>query len=59
MVVLERDLDLEARAFEAVVGALDDLTPRTEIIRPGIVMFPTRGPSRYFGGDAPMARRLP
>lgn len=57
VVVLERDLDLEARAFEAVVGALDDLTPRTEIIRPGILAFPTRGPSRYFGGDAPMAHR--
>ncbi|MFN3219908.1 MAG: DNA polymerase Y family protein [Acidimicrobiales bacterium] len=57
VVVLERDLDLEARSFEAVVGALDDLTPRTEIIRPGILAFPTRGPSRYFGGDAPMAHR--
>lgn len=57
VVVLERDLDLEARAFEAVVGALDDLTPRTEIIRPGILAFPTWGPSRYFGGDETMAHR--
>lgn len=55
--VLERDLDLEARMFEAVVGCLDDLTPRTEILRPGLLAFPTRGPSRYFGGDQAMAER--
>lgn len=57
VVVLERDLDLEARMFEAVVGCLDDLTPRTEILRPGLLAFPTRGPSRYFGGDQAMAER--
>ena len=55
--VLERDPQLEARAFEAVVASLDDLTPRVEIVRPGMVVFPTLGPSRYFGGDLPMAHR--
>jgi protein ImuB len=49
--VVERDVDREARAFERVVGVLDDITPRVEIIRPGAVAFPTLGPSRYFGGD--------
>ncbi len=55
--VLERDLQLEARAFEAVAGSVDELTPRVEILRSGMILFPTRGPSRYFGGDEAMAER--
>jgi protein ImuB len=55
--VLEQDLQLEARAFEPVATALDDLTPRVEIVRPGLIVFSTRGPSRYFGGDQAMAQR--
>ncbi len=55
--VLERDLLLEARAFEPVAAALDDLTPRVEIVRPGLIVFPTRGPSRYFGGAQALAER--
>jgi protein ImuB len=55
--VVERDVALEARIFERVASALDDLTPRVEIIRPGMVVFPTIGPSRYFGGDEAMAHR--
>lgn len=55
--VLDRDLGLEARTFEPVVAGLEDLTPRTEIVRPGLVIFPSRGPSRYFGGDQAMATR--
>lgn len=57
LVVLERDIEAEARVFEEVVSVLDDLTPRVEIVRPGLVVFPTRGPSRYFGGDMAMAQR--
>ena len=50
--LVERDADREARTFEPVVAALDDITPRIEIVRPGSCLFPARGPSRYFGGDA-------
>jgi len=48
----------EARAFEPVVRAIEALTPRVEVHRPGRVGFPTRGPSRYFGGDTALADRL-
>jgi protein ImuB len=51
------DLDGEARAFEAVAGAVATLTPRVEVLRPGTLALPTRGPSRYFGGDAVLASR--
>ncbi len=57
LVVVEQDLARDARAFEPVVAALDALTPRVELTRPGQVAFPTRGPSRYFGGDAALVER--
>ena len=56
--VLAPDLAGEARAFEAVLRCLEDLTPRIEIDRPGVCSFLTRGPSRYFGGDQAMSERV-
>lgn len=58
LVVLEPDQGGEARAFEPVLRALDDITPRIEIDRPGQCSFFTRGPSRYFGGDSVMSQRV-
>ena len=51
----ERDEAREARLFEPVVAALDDVTPRVEVTRPGTCALVMRGPSRYFGGDAAVA----
>jgi protein ImuB len=51
LVVVEHDPARQARCFEPVVAALEALTPRLELTRPGRVAFPTGGPSRYFGGD--------
>ncbi|HZN14119.1 MAG TPA: DNA polymerase Y family protein [Acidimicrobiales bacterium] len=56
--VVEYDADRDARAFEPVVAAVESLTPRVEIVRPGLCVFDTRGPSRYFGGDEELARRI-
>ena len=56
--VLEYDADRDARAFEPVVAAVESLTPRVEIVRPGLCGFATLGPSRYFGGDEALVRRL-
>ncbi|HCH79602.1 MAG TPA: hypothetical protein DFK16_02460, partial [Acidimicrobiaceae bacterium] len=55
LVLHERDEAREARLFEPVVAALDDITPRVEVIRPGTCALVMRGPSRYFGGDAAVA----
>lgn len=57
-VVVETDEPLEARAFEAVARALGAVTHRLAVERPGLLWFPTRGPARYFGGDAEIARRV-
>ena len=58
LVVLERDPGAEARTFEAVARATEPITPAVVLERPGVLTFPTRGPSRYFGGDDALATRL-
>ncbi len=55
---VDADEVLEARAFELVARAVEALTPRVVYDRPGLCAFPTRGPSRYFGGDAALAARV-
>ncbi len=49
------DLEAEARAFEPVVAVIEEICPRIEIVRPGLVAVPARGPSRYYGGEAAVA----
>jgi protein ImuB len=58
LVVLDHDPARDARAFEPIVAALDAITPRVELTTPGQVAFPTRGPSRFFGGDDALAARV-
>ncbi len=48
----------DARAFHPVVDAVATMVPRLEITEPGVLTFATRGPSRYFGGDAALAVRV-
>ncbi|HEV8297583.1 MAG TPA: DNA polymerase Y family protein [Acidimicrobiales bacterium] len=58
LIVLERDEAREARLFEPVVAAVEAFAPRIEITRPGSCAVPTRGPARYFGGDASLAEQV-
>jgi hypothetical protein len=51
----EQEAGREARAFRAVVTALEAFATRVDPVRPGVCAVPTRGPSRYFGGDGPLA----
>jgi protein ImuB len=57
-VIVDADPALEARTFEIVARAVETLTPRVVLDRPGRCAFPTRGPARYFGGDEPLAARV-
>jgi protein ImuB len=50
--------ETDARVFEPIVAAITAFSPRVEIVRPGVVALATRGPSRYFGGDAALVTRL-
>ncbi|MCZ7528869.1 MAG: DNA polymerase Y family protein [Acidimicrobiia bacterium] len=58
LVAVDVDPLLEARAFEAVARAVESITPRLVLDRPGRCAFPTRGPARYFGGDEEVATQI-
>jgi protein ImuB len=49
--VVPADPDRDGRAFEPVAAAVEALAPRLEVVRPGVLAVPSRGPSRYYGGD--------
>ena len=55
LVIRPLDITGEARAFEALSRAVEVLAPRLALDRPGLLFVPTRGPSRYFGGDEAFA----
>jgi protein ImuB len=47
-----------ARAFERVVSAVEEFCPRVEVLFPGACAIDARGPARYFGGEARLARKI-
>lgn len=54
----ELDGGAAARAFEPVVAVVAEFCPQVEVLRPGVCAIPTRGPARYFGGEAELAAKL-
>jgi protein ImuB len=58
LTVVEYDAGRDARAFEPVVAAVEQLAPGVEVIRPGVCALAARGPSRYFGGEEAAAELL-
>ena len=58
LTVVEHDPGRDARAFEPVVAAVEELAPGVEVIRPGACAVAARGPAGYFGGEAAAAERL-
>ena len=51
--VVTADPARDARHFENVTAAVDDLVPRAEVLRPGLLVLPVRGAARYFGSSRP------
>ncbi|HWM03363.1 MAG TPA: DNA polymerase Y family protein [Actinophytocola sp.] len=58
LVVFADDPDRDARLFEPVAAAVEELAVGVEIVRPGVVAVPARGPAGYFGGEEIAAERL-
>lgn len=58
LVVLAADADRDARLFETVAAAVEEVAPGVEVLRPGMVALAARGPTRYFGGEPAVAERL-
>jgi protein ImuB len=58
LVVCDHDPTRDARLFEPVVVAVEALAPGVEIVRPGLVAVPAKGPAGYFGSEADAAERI-
>ncbi|MGH1548669.1 hypothetical protein ACRAWB_05635 [Leifsonia poae] len=41
----------DARAFEPVLAAIEEITPGVQPVRPGTCVLRARGPARYYGGE--------
>jgi protein ImuB len=58
LVVFPDDPVRDARLFEPVAAAVEELAVGVEIVRPGVVAVPARGPASYFGSEEKAAERL-
>jgi protein ImuB len=56
--VVPDDPARDARAYEPVIEAVEELAPGVEVVRPGACALAARGPSRYFGSEAAAAERI-
>ena len=56
--LIDHDPDRAAREFEPIGRAVAELSPRFDVIEPGWISLAARGPSRYFGGDKDLAKKL-
>ena len=48
----------DARHFEGVTAAVDEVVPRAEVLRPGLLVLTVRGAARYFGSEQSASERL-
>ncbi len=58
LTVVDHDPGRDARAFEPVVTAVEEVAVGVEVIRPGACALAARGPTRYFGGEEAAAERI-
>jgi protein ImuB len=58
LVVVDADPARDARAFEPVVAAVEQVAAGVEVVHPGTCALAVRGPARYFGGEERAAERI-
>ena len=56
--VFPYDPVLDARAFEPVLAAIEEIMPGEQLVRPGTCVLRARGPSRYYGSEERAAAEL-
>lgn len=56
--VVSADPARDARHFDPVTAAVDDVVPRAEVLRPGLLVVAVRGAAKYFGSEQAAAERL-
>lgn len=58
LTAVEHDPARDARAFEPVLAAVEELTPGVAVVRPGACALPAQAPGNYYGGEERAAERL-
>ncbi|MBK1789286.1 DNA polymerase Y family protein [Prauserella sp. ASG 168] len=58
LAVFAEDPDRDARLFEPVVAAVEQLVVGVEAVRPGLVAVPVSGAAGYFGGEDTLVELL-
>lgn len=58
LAVFDHDPDRDARLFEPVAAAVEELAPGVEVVRSGVVAVAAKGPVGYFGGEEAAAEQL-
>ena len=58
VVVLAHDEGRDARAFESVAAAAEEVVSGVEISRPGLLMIPAAGAARFHGSEEALAEAL-
>ena len=58
LLVLLADAERDARLFEPIAAAVEELVPGIEVLRPGMLVSAANGPTRYFGSELAVAERV-
>ena len=58
LIVFPDDPARDARLFEVVASAVEELAVGVEVVRPGLVAVPAKGPAGYLGSEEAAAERL-
>ncbi|WP_093944813.1 DNA polymerase Y family protein [Actinoalloteichus hoggarensis] len=58
LVVLPADEARDARLFEPIASAVEELVVAVEIVRPGVLAIPVARSADHFGGEEPLAEQL-
>jgi protein ImuB len=58
IVVHGADADRDARIFEPVAAAAEEVVVGVDVVRPGTIAVPADGAAGYFGGEAPLVELL-
>lgn len=56
--ILAVDEDRDARVFEPIAAAVEEITPGIEVLRPGLLACSIAGSVRYFGSEQSVAERI-
>lgn len=58
LIVRPYDAAIDARAFEPVLDALEEVIPHVQLVRPGVCAVRVSGPARYYGSEQGAAEEL-